>query len=550
MRAKLIGLGEHSIRKSYYPQLQEKINALEKMKEAAETAHQQLETALASISDGFATLDHQWRYTYVNTRMAQMIGKRREDLLGKSIWEEPSACLGGIFQEEIVRTVDEGRQSHIESHCTRCNRWFENHTCPSAEGVTMILRDITERKRAEDELKVAKAAAEQASLAKSQFLANMSHEIRTPMTAILGFADVLALDDNSEEERQQYLEIIRQNGQSLLQLINDILDLSRIEAEKMTVERTASHPRQLVDGVMASMRLRAAEKGLSLTAEFDPILPSTIHTDPTRLRQILVNLVGNAIKFTERGGVKIRVWTTTHVGSPLIHFAVTDSGIGVSNEALSRIFQPFTQADDSLCRRYGGSGLGLTICRRLAEMLGGTIVVDSKIGEGSTFTFSMAAEPLDASWAAKEPETAAPSPPAVVERPALQGRVLVADDVQFNRQLICLLLEKAGVEVEQAQDGLTACQMVRQSQGEGRPFDVVFMDVQMPVMDGYEATRCIHQEGYSGVIIALTAHAMDADRQKCLEAGCDGYLAKPVDSHELYAVLKRHLRPAGVQPAL
>jgi CheY-like chemotaxis protein/anti-sigma regulatory factor (Ser/Thr protein kinase) len=340
------------------------------------------------------------------------------------------------------------------------------------------------------------------------------------------------------------VKIIHQNGQSLLQLINDILDLSRIEAERMTVEKTDCHPRQLVDDVLASMRLRAAEKQLSLTAQYDPPLPNTISSDPIRLRQILVNLVGNAIKFTEKGGVKIRVWATMHTSPPYIHFAVTDSGIGVSADALSRIFQPFTQADDSLNRRYGGTGLGLAICRRLAEMLGGTIEVNSTPGRGSTFTLSMVAELLDDSWRTEELSAVCPSSAAAdIERPAFQGRVLVADDVPFNRQLICLLLEKTGLVVEQAHDGRMACEMVERFRAEGRPFDMVFMDVQMPVMDGYEATQCMHHRGYSGPIVALTAHATDADRQRCLKAGCDDYLPKPVDRHNLYAILKQHLPP-------
>jgi len=264
-------------------------------------------------------------------------------------------------------------------------------------GLRGIIVDITKRKQAEEALAEAKHAAEAANRAKSEFLANVSHEIRTPMTAILGFADVLMSADLPHDERQSHLQTIQKNGRILLKLINDILDLSKIEAGKMRLDPVDCSPWQIVDDVKSLMSHRAAQKGLGLDVELTPQLPATIRTDPVRLRQILVNLVGNAIKFTERGGVRIAVRCLRQPeGSPRVEFVISDTGIGMTPEEVARLFEPFTQADTSATRRYGGTGLGLTISKRLAETLGGDIEVQSRPGKGSTFTVSIDPGSLDA----------------------------------------------------------------------------------------------------------------------------------------------------------
>ncbi|MFZ5832106.1 MAG: ATP-binding protein, partial [Planctomycetota bacterium] len=398
-----------------------------------------------------------------------------------------------------------------------------------------MVEDITERKRAEEELLHAKAAAEAASRAKSYFLANMSHEIRTPMTAILGFTDVLLCDEHSPHKRREYLAIIRENGKVLLQLLNDVLDLSRIEARGIAIEPVPCNPRQVVEEVLALLRLRAEEKRLVLEANYQSPLPSTILTDAVRLRQVLVNLIGNGIKFTERGHVHVKVACSgRHSKSPFIHFTVSDTGIGIPPDVLSRLFQPFVQADDSFSRRYGGSGLGLAISKRLADALGGTLEVISCQGEGSTFTLSvpiLAARQLEESL----------EPAEQLELGGRGGeratRVLLAEDVEAIRKFLCLVLRAGDVEVDEAVDGIAACKMAMSSLREQRPYDVILMDVQMPELDGLAATQRLRAQGWRWPIIALTAHAMEGDQERCLQAGCDSFLSKPVEREALLSAI-------------
>jgi len=396
----------------------------------------------------------------------------------------------------------------------------------------------------------ARHAAEAASAAKSEFLANMSHEIRTPMTAILGFTDLLAQPGNTEQESREYRAIVQQNGDALLQLINNILDLSKIEAGKVEIDRVECSPQKIVAEVVSLMRVRAREKELRLETQYRLPLPETIHTDPARLRQILVNLIGNAIKFTEQGEVRVTATCgTTETGAPRLYFSVSDTGIGISLESQQRLFQPFTQTDSSPRRRYGGTGLGLAISKRLADMLGGTITVVSQPGRGSTFTLSIDPGPVP-HLAMQEPQSG-PRPAAEADRASgkLEGRVLVAEDGRDNQRLIQLLLERTGLVVDVADNGLIACQMVAQSVARGQPYDLILMDIQMPVMDGCEATSWLRRHGWKRPVVALTAHAMIGDRLTCLKAGCDDYLTKPIGRQTMLARIGYHLqRTRGQQP--
>jgi PAS domain S-box-containing protein len=402
-------------------------------------------------------------------------------------------------------------------------------------GVSM---DITHRKEAEEELRLAKQAAEAANEAKSQFLANMSHEIRTPMTAVLGFTELMIQPDSSPEERHEYLEIVQRSGKGLLQLIDDILDLSKIEAGKVTVESVDCSPRHIVDEVLSLMCVQANEKLLQLEASCHAGVPLAIRTDPIRLRQILVNLVGNAIKFTSSGQVRIDV-SLAGGTRPMLDFAVSDTGIGISPEHQAEIFRPFSQADASLTRRFGGTGLGLAISRRLAKMLGGEITVRSELGKGSTFTLS-----IDAGTATQLPPVAHDEESNLEPTPAisrLHGRVLLVEDTPANQHLIEAILSKAGLEVELAASGEEGCRKALRSAAEDRPFDLILLDMQMPGIDGYEAARRLRQQHWQRPIIALTAHAMAGDREKCMAAGCNDYLAKPITRHGLMETVARHL---------
>ena len=413
-----------------------------------------------------------------------------------------------------------------------------------------VLHDITERKRTEEAIARAQQAAEAAGRAKSEFLANMSHEIRTPMTAILGYAEILA-ENVSDPASIEAADIIKRNGNYLLNVIGNILDLSKIEAGNLHVEKTACSPVGIVAEVASLMRVRAEAHNLTLSTEFLGPIPETIRTDPTCLRQILINLVGNAIKFTETGAVRIVTRLHQEEGrTPLLQLDVIDTGMGMTREQIVRLFQPFTQGDMSTSRRFGGAGLGLTISRRLAEILGGTIDVQSALQSGTTFSVTIDPGPLDGTPMLENPAEAALQSRSSRRRydqnmPKLDRRVLLVEDGPDNQRLIAFLLRKAGAQVTVAENGQAAIEKIvaaapASEDKEGQrftPFDVILMDMQMPVLDGYEATRRLRALGYTGPIVALTAHAMSQDRQRCLDAGCDDYLAKPIEPRALLEMI-------------
>jgi len=392
----------------------------------------------------------------------------------------------------------------------------------------------------------ARDAANAASRAKSLFVANVSHEIRTPMTAILGYTDVLAEEGLSEGERSDAIETLRRNGHHLLALINDMLDLSKIEAGGLEVRLSETSLISVAQHVAALLRERARAKGLSLELELGSELPSAIISDPLRLQQILLNLVGNAIKFTEQGGVRIAVWRRPSAGGPgELWFEVIDTGIGIAPADRERVFAPFSQADPTESRRYGGTGLGLAISRGLGEQLGGTIELESELGRGSTFRLRL---PIKTPSSVTPPSIAAPAeelprpvdPPARA-LPSLRGRVLLAEDGADNQRLIERLLTRAGLEVVIAADGRAAVDQALAAEAEQRPFAVVLMDMQMPSLDGYAATQALRDAGYSRTIIAISAHAMVEDRERCLAAGCDAFASKPIDRRALVDLLAQHL---------
>jgi PAS domain S-box-containing protein len=404
------------------------------------------------------------------------------------------------------------------------------------QDVGHLIAQAIRNDQVEQRLILASQAAKASSRAKSDFLANMSHEIRTPLNGILGFTDMLLRDDNrtTDENRKEWLSVIQTSGQHLLQLINNILDLSKVESGELDLEMTQCNPMDLLADLASIMRIHANDKLIKLNIETSGPLPRSIKTDTTRLRQILTNLIGNAIKFTEQGSVTIRIHLhNTDSSQRALMIEIIDTGMGIPNEKLLTIFDPFSQADSSITRNFGGTGLGLTISRNLAEALGGTLRVASIPGEGSTFTLSIPIGLIDdlelyESFQSESIRSAKSSKlkPSVERR--LEGRVLLVDDGQTNRQLIGLILKRAGAQVTTANNGQEGFDLAS-----ANDFDLVLMDMQMPVMDGYTASTCLREHGVTTPIIALTASAMAGDRERCLNAGCNDYLTKPVDIEEL-----------------
>jgi signal transduction histidine kinase/ActR/RegA family two-component response regulator len=395
-------------------------------------------------------------------------------------------------------------------------------------------------------LEESSAAAQAASKAKSDFLANMSHEIRTPMGAILGYADFLMDPNQSPDDRTQCVQVIRRNGIHLLAVLNDILDVSKIESGQFAVEQIPCDPCAIVADVASLMRPHAVEKGLSFDVRYEGAMPRTVRCDPTRLRQILINLLSNAIKFTNGGSVQLipRMCPTTPKGEALLQFLVRDTGIGMTPQQQATLFRPFAQADVSTTRKYGGTGLGLVISRRLAELLGGTLTLASTPGAGTTFALTLPAGDLSGVTMETNPLEAGRVEPLQAtnprgERLRLRGRILLAEDGADNRRLVCMHLAATGAEVTTVVNGAEAVEAAMAARATGRPFDVILMDMQMPELDGYAAANTLRAEGYAAPIIALTAHAMAGDSDRCIAAGCDAFATKPVDWNVLLPIIER-----------
>ena len=423
-----------------------------------------------------------------------------------------------------------------------------------SKSVLAIIRDITEQKRNErafeqaNLMRRAKEEAEKANRAKSEFLSSVSHEIRTPLTAILGFIDVLG--DHADLQRgsgeiDEYLATIRQNGQFLLALIDDLLDISRIEAGQLRIEREPCSPAEIVSDVVESLRAKADAKHLRIEVEWSGAVPPAVATDRLRLQQILVNLLDNAIKFSERGTVCLTARTIDLPGSEqILEIAVTDMGIGMTESEMIGLFQPFYRVPSLAANHPGGTGLGLAICKRIARRLGGDITVQSAPARGSTFTLSIAAPRAQEIVARRRPDEL-PEPPAGAAarplRPQLHARILLADDNQANQKLISLRLSQAGAEVVTAGNGKEALDRTSEASLEGRPFDAVIMDMHMPVLDGYDAVRQLRARGFTEPILAVTAYAMSEDREECIGLGCDDFISKPIEWDRFMAKLTRLL---------
>jgi PAS domain S-box-containing protein len=497
---------------------------------------------IESNVDALMTTDPSGIITDVNKQMEALTGCTRDELIGapfKDCFTDPERAEAAI---KLVLSEKKVTDYELTAHALDGTKTVVSYNATTfydrgrtLQGVFAAARDITERKQVEAELKQAKAAAESASRTKSDFLASMSHEIRTPMNAIMGVADLLAKTPLSPEQ-DKYVQIIRRAGDNLLNLINDILDLSKVEASQLELERTGFSLNDLLEKVTEMVAVRAHEKGLALVCEIAPNVPTDLVGDPTRLRQVLLNLIGNAIKFTESGEVSIRVTPDGDSSVPTaLRFTISDTGIGISGEKLGRVFEQFMQADSSTTRRFGGSGLGLTISKRLVELMGGRIWVQSTVEKGSVFSFAVPFE----IWTGATRRVGVPvgmSP----ELPLPALRILLAEDSSDNRTITLAYLEDTPYRVEIAETGAIACEMF-----EAGHYNLVLMDRQMPVMDGLTATRTIRMwEQANGrpptPIIALTASALKGDREKCMAAGCTAYLTKPIKQEVLLQAIKEH----------
>ena len=491
--------------------------------------------------------------SYVNPRFESLTGYSSQEAMG----ENPRILKTDITSPETFTEMWAKLSSGQKWSGELCNKkkdgslyWEMAHLFPvignngAITHFAAVKEDITERKQSEEELQRAKKVAEMANSAKSEFLASMSHEIRTPINAITGMA-YLTLQTDLDVRQRDYVRKLLSAAESLLGIINDILDFSKIEAGKLDLESVMFDLPEVLDHVNNIIAVKAEEKGLVLDISLSPDVPRTLVGDPLRLRQILINLTGNAVKFTEHGQVVIAVDPARRAPIPgrfILTFSVIDTGIGMDDEQIGRIFAPFSQVDSSIARRYGGTGLGLSIVKRLVDLMGGTLEVVSHPGQGSRFSFTIEfGEASEGIKAGAVPYSSRPERQRAGLVNIKGSRILLVEDNPINQQVACEIMHQVGMVVEVAASGREALAVL----GSGCGFDLVFMDIQLPDMDGFEITRLIRKQWSIETlpVVAMTAHALAEERENCLAAGMNGHVTKPVNPHELYESLVRWIRP-------
>lgn len=526
-------------------------------RKAAEAAIAEREEMFRCIStgahDAIVMIDHQGQVSFWNEAAQAILGYRADEVMGSNLHDFflPTRYRES-YRAAFPRWQTTGRGNAIGKtvEITALHKSGEEVSVElSLASVKVrgnwqavgIMRDITARKLAEEDMRRAKEAADQASKAKSEFLANMSHEIRTPMNGIIGMTS-LALETNLDDEQRTCLQMVQASAEALLRIVNDILDFSKVEAGKLELVKEQFDLRELIEEKANILRARSEER--SVLVHVDPSLPEVFVGDRLRMGQILDNLMGNSLKFTaSTGAVVVYAFLEAGPDGQLLHVAVADNGVGIPENKLSCIFDSFTQADSSVTRRHGGTGLGLTICKKLVSLMGGTIWVKSKFGLGSAFHVCIPW--LEAAGATQGPHGRASKPvpaaePCATKPPAGGKRILVAEDNLINQKLMTHMLRKLGHQVVVAENGSAAVERVMHER-----FDLILMDCQMPVMSGYEATKLIRdyekQQGTRVPIVAITAHAMQGDGDRCLESGMDDYLAKPFQVRDLKNILNKWL---------
>ncbi|MGZ3252923.1 MAG: ATP-binding protein [Burkholderiaceae bacterium] len=508
----------------------------------------QLQASFEATAEGIMVADMSGNIVNMNRRFAEM-WKLADDVLASRnetlVIEELLACLNNRaeFSATLAALADNAQGESEDVLSLIDGRYIVCVSKPQFQrdhlmGRVFSFRDITAMKQAETNLVAARDAAQQASQVKSQFLSQMSHELRTPLNSIIGFAQLLEMESDGSTREQ--LTTIARTGKHLLSIINEILDLSKIEAGRIEIETIPFSPIQIVNDVAALMEMQLREKGLKFSVQYAFPLPSIIHNDPTRFRQILLNLCMNALKYTEQGTIEVQVGCQ----GESLSIAIVDTGIGISDLQQKKLFAAFSQADSSTTRRYGGTGLGLYISNQLAQLLGGSITVESQPGVGSTFQFSIDTGPLTGvrmlQSLADMQSTSAANEHAPFEVVQLQGKVLLAEDGVDNQRLFCAYMEKAGIDVTVVENGSLAVEKAL-----GGDFDLILMDMQMPVMGGLEATTILRSAAFVKPIVTVTANVMKEDIERYLAAGCTDYLSKPIDRDKFFQMLAKYLKPAN-----
>ena len=511
-----------------------------------------------SLESTITVADFDFNVLYLNKAVAAVYGLDRDEVIGGKCYQvyhgRDTLCDFCPIPEmrdnrEAMPSVEWEQRVDDRDIWIACRtsviRWVDGslvHICVGQDN-TIKRQNEENQKIYLEYMRKATEAAEEASHMKSVFLATMSHEIRTPMNVIIGFSE-LALDDSIPDKTKDFLEKIKISSQGLLDIINDILDVSKIEAGKIVLEKIPFDIHEVIKTCQVVISPKALEKGITLFCYTEPSIDKRLIGDPTRLRQILINLLSNAVKFTYAGTVKLLVSINDEKDDQIsVHFEVKDSGIGMSKEQLDRIFDPFVQADASTTRKYGGTGLGLTIARNIIEQMGGTMKAESMLGLGSKFSFDITFDALDLSVAPHPISTAT----QIFEKPFFDAEILVCEDNEMNQQVICEHLIRVGIRTTIAANGKEGIEHVDRRAAEGkRPFDLIMMDIHMPVMDGLEAAECLTESGNTTPIVALTANIMHNDINIYRDAGMPDCLPKPFSSQELWACLLKHLKPAGM----